>query len=192
MAETFQSGNGLVGLDERQVRRHTSWSRWITPAMLAHARLPRRCPPGDTATRSDPKPAITDDKPRIRHEDHDLCWRTRAFDARYACPIPAIAAAGRRDFHPCLSDLVGIVAPLGMCRRADFRMAEEARSLTYSSGQPDRTAVRSAQGRQGGARSGPTGMTRPAFGRAHLQAVGGALAPCGGLHAPDVHGESGA
>ncbi|MGW5781052.1 IS701 family transposase [Streptomyces sp. NPDC003863] len=37
--ETFRAGKGLAGLDEHQVRRFTSWSRWVTPAMLAHAFL---------------------------------------------------------------------------------------------------------------------------------------------------------
>jgi SRSO17 transposase len=37
--ETFQSSKGLAGLDERQVRRWTSWHRWVTLAMLAHAFL---------------------------------------------------------------------------------------------------------------------------------------------------------
>ncbi|WP_112471230.1 IS701 family transposase [Streptomyces triticisoli] len=37
--ETFQSGKGLAGLDEHQVRRYVSWSRWVTLAMLAHAFL---------------------------------------------------------------------------------------------------------------------------------------------------------
>jgi SRSO17 transposase len=37
--ETFQSGKGLAGLDEHQVRRFISWSRWVTLAMLAHAFL---------------------------------------------------------------------------------------------------------------------------------------------------------
>ncbi|MFE7123027.1 IS701 family transposase [Streptomyces sp. NPDC057617] len=35
----FQSGKGVAGLDEHQVRRYTSWSRWVTLAMLAHAFL---------------------------------------------------------------------------------------------------------------------------------------------------------
>lgn len=39
MEETFQSGKGLAGLDEHQVRRYASWSRWVTLAMLAHAFL---------------------------------------------------------------------------------------------------------------------------------------------------------
>ncbi|MEF9907373.1 IS701 family transposase [Streptomyces sp. P9-A2] len=37
--ETFQSGKGLAGLDEHQVRRYRSWVRWVTLAMLAHAFL---------------------------------------------------------------------------------------------------------------------------------------------------------
>lgn len=37
--ETFQSGKGLTGLDEHQIRRWTSWHRWVTLSMLAHAFL---------------------------------------------------------------------------------------------------------------------------------------------------------
>ncbi len=37
--EIFQSGKGLAGLDEHQVRGWTSWHRWVTLAMLAHAFL---------------------------------------------------------------------------------------------------------------------------------------------------------
>ncbi|RPE27115.1 SRSO17 transposase [Streptomyces sp. Ag109_O5-1] len=37
--EFFQSGKGLAALDEHQVHRYTSWSRWVTLAMLAHAFL---------------------------------------------------------------------------------------------------------------------------------------------------------
>ena len=37
--ESFQSGKGLTGLDEHQVRRWTSWRRWTVLAMLAHAVL---------------------------------------------------------------------------------------------------------------------------------------------------------
>jgi hypothetical protein len=36
---TGQSGKGLAALDEHQVRRYASWSRWVTLAMLAHAFL---------------------------------------------------------------------------------------------------------------------------------------------------------
>jgi hypothetical protein len=35
--ETFQSEKGLARLDEHQVRRYPSWTRWVTLAMLAHA-----------------------------------------------------------------------------------------------------------------------------------------------------------
>jgi len=37
--ESFQTGKGLTGLDHHQVRRWTSWHRWTTLAMLAHAFL---------------------------------------------------------------------------------------------------------------------------------------------------------
>ncbi|MEU2340167.1 IS701 family transposase [Streptomyces sp. NPDC013172] len=37
--ETFQASKGLTGLAEHQVRRWTSWHRWVTLAMLAHAFL---------------------------------------------------------------------------------------------------------------------------------------------------------
>ncbi|MEU2657240.1 IS701 family transposase [Streptomyces sp. NPDC007325] len=37
--ETFQAEKGLAGLDEHQVRRYPSWTRWVTLAMFAHAFL---------------------------------------------------------------------------------------------------------------------------------------------------------
>jgi SRSO17 transposase len=37
--ERIQTGKGLVGLDQHQVRRWRSWYRWATLAMLAHAFL---------------------------------------------------------------------------------------------------------------------------------------------------------
>jgi hypothetical protein len=37
--ERFQTGKGLCGLDQHQVRRWHSWYRWATLAMLAHAFL---------------------------------------------------------------------------------------------------------------------------------------------------------
>lgn len=37
--EFFQTGKGLAGLDQHQVRTYTSWIRWVTLAMLAHAFL---------------------------------------------------------------------------------------------------------------------------------------------------------
>ena len=35
--ENFHAGKGLTGLDEHQVRRWTSWYRWVTLAMLGAA-----------------------------------------------------------------------------------------------------------------------------------------------------------
>ncbi|MFE4682748.1 hypothetical protein ACFRNJ_18200 [Streptomyces sp. NPDC056721] len=37
--ELLQAGKGLAALDEHQVRRYASWSRWVTLAMLAHTFL---------------------------------------------------------------------------------------------------------------------------------------------------------
>jgi SRSO17 transposase len=37
--ESFQTGKGLTGLDQHQVRRWDSWHRWTVLAMLAHAFL---------------------------------------------------------------------------------------------------------------------------------------------------------
>ena len=37
--QMFQSAKGLTGLDQHQVRRFVSWTRWVTLAMLAHAFL---------------------------------------------------------------------------------------------------------------------------------------------------------
>ena len=37
--ESFQSGKGLAGLDEHQVRCWTSWQRWTLLSMIAHALL---------------------------------------------------------------------------------------------------------------------------------------------------------
>ena len=39
MEEDFQARKGLAALDEHQVRRWTSWYRWVTLAMLALAFL---------------------------------------------------------------------------------------------------------------------------------------------------------
>jgi hypothetical protein len=37
--ERFQTGKGLCGLDQHQVRRWRSWYRWTTLAMVAHVVL---------------------------------------------------------------------------------------------------------------------------------------------------------
>jgi SRSO17 transposase len=53
--ESFQAAKGLVGLDQHQVRRWTSWHRWTTLAMLAHAFLAVA-----TASERDHAPAPTE------------------------------------------------------------------------------------------------------------------------------------
>ena len=61
--ESFQAAKGLTGLDQHQVRRWTSWHRWTTLAMLAHAFLAVA-----TATERDaqPTPDRTDHVDRQR------------------------------------------------------------------------------------------------------------------------------
>jgi SRSO17 transposase len=49
--ESFQAAKSLTGLDQHQVRRWTSWHRWTTLAMLAHAFLAAA-----TATERDAQP----------------------------------------------------------------------------------------------------------------------------------------
>jgi SRSO17 transposase len=52
--ESFQAAKSLTGLDQHQVRRWTSWHRWTTLAMLAHAFLAVA-----TATERDTQPTPT-------------------------------------------------------------------------------------------------------------------------------------
>jgi hypothetical protein len=52
--ESFQAPRDLIGLDQHQVRRWTSWHRWTTLAMLAHAFV------AATATERDHNAAATD------------------------------------------------------------------------------------------------------------------------------------
>jgi SRSO17 transposase len=65
--ESFQTSKGLVGLDEHQVRRFTSWYRWTTLAMLAHAFLAVTA-----ATESTNNPAPPGLIPLTRNEIHHL------------------------------------------------------------------------------------------------------------------------
>jgi hypothetical protein len=59
--ENFQASKELTGLDQHQVRRWTSWYRWVTLAMLAAAFL-----------------AVTAAAERARHQEpHDQIPLTR-------------------------------------------------------------------------------------------------------------------
>jgi SRSO17 transposase len=78
--ENFQASKGLTGLDEHQVRRWTSWYRWVTLAMLAAAFLTI------TAAREHTRqPAPAGQVPLTRNEiAHLLATLTSpARDARY-------------------------------------------------------------------------------------------------------------
>jgi hypothetical protein len=88
--ENFQAGKGLTGLDEHQVRRWTSWYRWVTLAMLAatflaiaaaveHARGP--APAGQAPlTRNEIAhllATLTSPAHHARHRMHWSRWRRR-------------------------------------------------------------------------------------------------------------------
>jgi hypothetical protein len=78
--ENFQAGKALTGLDEHQVRRWTSWYRWVTLAMLAAAFLTIAA-----ATEHARQPAPAGQIPLTRNEiAHLLATLTSpARDARY-------------------------------------------------------------------------------------------------------------
>jgi hypothetical protein len=52
--ESFQTGKGLCGLDQHQVRRWRSWYRWATLALLAHPSWSSLPWPNALATRHNP------------------------------------------------------------------------------------------------------------------------------------------
>lgn len=86
--ETFQSGKGLAGLDEHQVRRYASWSRWVTLAMgTPHGALGNECavlPAADQAEtgrgRGNTPAAVRRQRPYLRPAAHRRaqCLRHRA------------------------------------------------------------------------------------------------------------------
>ncbi len=65
--EGFQTGKGLTGLDEHQVRRWTPWHRWTILAMLAHAFLSVMT--AHARTGDPPHPGLI---PLTRNEIHHL------------------------------------------------------------------------------------------------------------------------
>ncbi|WP_104530960.1 IS701 family transposase, partial [Streptomyces specialis] len=83
--ETFQTGKGLAGLEEHQVRRYPSWSRRVTLALLAHAFL--AVARADEHARS---PGPTDLIPLSRNEIQRLFTTCLLFT-----PIPAHRSRSR-------------------------------------------------------------------------------------------------
>jgi SRSO17 transposase len=78
--ESFQTGKELAGLDEHQVRRWTSWHRWVTLAMLAHAFL--------AVTTAAQRCAGTDEPALIALTVNEF---RRLFDALLLRPLHAVA-----------------------------------------------------------------------------------------------------
>jgi SRSO17 transposase len=81
--ESFQTGKGLAGLDQHQVRRWTSWHRWTVLAMLAHVFLAvmataerAQSPPGlIPLTRGEIRHLFTSLRPHRGHDPrHLLRW----------------------------------------------------------------------------------------------------------------------
>ena len=83
--ESFQTGKGLAGLDEHQVRTWTSWHRWVTLAMLAHAFL------AVTTAAATPHRSV-------RHHRESLITLT-VNEFRTTLRLPAAAPAARRRRH---------------------------------------------------------------------------------------------
>ena len=88
--ENFQAGKELTGLDQHQVRRWTSWYRWVTLAMLAAAFLTitaaaEHSPP--PARRPDPADPQRDQPPAHRH-DHPARHARRPADLVQLAPAP--------------------------------------------------------------------------------------------------------
>jgi SRSO17 transposase len=97
--EAFQTSKGLTGLDQHQHRRWTSWHRWNTLAMLAHAFLTvlattentrHETPTGQIPlTRNEIQRLLTALLPRPRHSltyrPHWSAWRRRHQHRARAC-----------------------------------------------------------------------------------------------------------
>jgi DDE superfamily endonuclease len=87
--ETFQAGKGPAGLDEHQLRRFTSWSRWGHPC---HARppLPRRRPRRRTHPPSRPGRA---DPAHLQRDPAPVHDAGRPARARRGPPAPLVRLA---------------------------------------------------------------------------------------------------
>jgi hypothetical protein len=85
--ETFQTGKGLAGLDEHQVRRWTSWRRWTLLSIIAHALLVTI-----TANEHTDRPTPTEMIPLTCSEIRRLLGKRRA--CRGGCLTPSSRSAG--------------------------------------------------------------------------------------------------
>ena len=92
--EDFQAGKGLAGLDEHQVRRWTSWYRWVTLAMLAAAFLAVTAA-AEHASRQPPDGQV----PLTRNEIARLLTALTIQPARDTCDRLRWSAWRRRHQH---------------------------------------------------------------------------------------------
>ncbi|PKV93362.1 SRSO17 transposase [Amycolatopsis echigonensis] len=91
--ETFQTGKELTGLDEHQVRTWTSWYRWTTLVMFAHAFL------AIAAAQARSTPSAEDLIPLTRNEIRHLYAQLILQPARKIIDILAWSAWRRRHQH---------------------------------------------------------------------------------------------
>ncbi|MYW90231.1 IS701 family transposase [Amycolatopsis rubida] len=91
--ETFQTGKELTGLDQHQVRTWTSWYRWTTLVMLAHAFLAIAA----AHTRDTPPPEGL--IPSTRNEIRHLYAQLTLQPARRAADVLTWSAWRRRHQH---------------------------------------------------------------------------------------------
>lgn len=100
--ENIQAGKGCAGLDEHQVRTWTSWHRWTTLAMAAHAFL-----------------AVTAARERTKHNDHDKPGPDTHELIPLTCnEIRHLRATHTRPTHD----------PLHTCRWSHFRRRHQHRA----------------------------------------------------------------
>jgi SRSO17 transposase len=92
--EDFQASKGLAGLDEHQVRRWTSWYRWVTLAMLAAAFLTIAA-----ATEHENRPPPDGQVPLTRNEIARLLTALSIWPAQDACHQLRWSAWRRRHQH---------------------------------------------------------------------------------------------
>ena len=108
--EAFQQAKSLAGLDEHQVRRYVSWTRWVTLAMLAQAFLAvvraGEHPPADGSDELVPLSCneiqrlfMTLIAHRVHDSNHRLCWS--AWRRRHQARARTAHYRRRQASRPC-------------------------------------------------------------------------------------------
>jgi hypothetical protein len=135
--ETFQAEKGLAGLDEHQVRRYRSWTRWVTLAMLAHAFLARGSPCRRTRPQPDPGrpgPAVLQRDPAPVHHGRRAASPRHGLPAR---PVALAAAPSAVIPHQPLP-ATGRIPDMSACFRSQGRHSSESGADVLHRRQPAR------------------------------------------------------